>query len=201
MRSLLKSKVAAGVVGALLMSACSSSSDVPESANSNLGNTTVVVPKADNSKNPYGTNANSKVVPYNGSENLKGNPTLDNSRVTVVDTKNVKPTIPTRQLPENSVLTTEMNSKGHVIETRTFNGDQLVKKIEKITVTPKDVTIKVYLKNGKVKTLPDGKIRDFRIATVGQILEAAGEKIPVPQGSPGKSKEQMLKETGGGVSN
>lgn len=200
MRSVLILKIAMGIAGAL-MSGCSSCNDVAEQTNSNQNNATIVVPKEDNSKNPYGANGNTKVVPYNGNTNLNGNPTLDNSKVTVVDTKNVKPSVPSRPLPENSVLTTEMNAKGYVIETRTFKGDQLVRKIERITVTPKEVTVKVYLRNGKVKTLPDGKLRDFRIATIGQILEAVGEKVPVPTGSPAKSKEQTTNQPGGKVSN
>lgn len=184
-----------GIGAVLVASGCTSGEETPEAANANSANTTIVVPKQDNSKNPYGSNANSKMVPYNGSGNTNGNPTLDNSKMTVVDTtRKAKPTVPTKDLPENSFITTEMNAKGYVIETRTFRGDQAIKKVERITVTPKNVTTKVYLKNGKVKDLPADKLRDFRIATVGQILEAVGEKLPAPNGTPVRTKEQTKKE-------
>ncbi len=179
-----------------MLAGCNSCGGAETGVNANANNTTIVVPKADNSNNPYGSNANSKIVPYNGAENINGNPTLDNSKVTVVDTTKLKPSIQARPLPENSEMTTVMNSKGQVIETRTFKDNPYISKIERVTVTPKDVTTKVYLKNGAVKDLPGDKVKDFRIIATSTVLQIIGFRYPT-QGAPkGKTKEEMLKEQG-----
>jgi hypothetical protein len=181
---------------AICLSGCGSCSDAGGNLNTNANNATIVVPKADNTNNPYGSNANSKLVPYNGSENLNGNPTLDNSKITVVDTSKVKPTITTRPLPEDSELSTVMNSKGNVIETRTFKNNPYISKLERVTVTPKDVSLKLYLKNGTVRELPADKVKDFRIVATGTLLDIIGFKYPKDSAPKAKSKEELMKEQG-----
>jgi hypothetical protein len=181
---------------AAVFTGCNSCGAATDENNASSNNATVIVPKEDNTNNPYASNANSKIVPYNGTENLNGNPTLDNSKVTVVDTSNVKPTIRTRPLPEDSELSTVMNSKGHVVETRTFKNNPYISKLEKVTVTPKDVSLKLYLKNGSVKELPIDKVKDFRVIATGTLLEMIGFKYPPDSGPKAKSKEELMKEQG-----
>lgn len=184
------------IVGALVLGGCGSCGQDPQDGNSNLENADVLVPKRDDNGNPFNTNGNANMVPYNGlaNSNFNGNPTLDNSNITVIDTSKVKNTMKGKKLPENSELETKMNSKGHVIETRTFLDNEFISKVEKVTVTPKDVTLKVYLKKGGVKEVSLDKISDFRIATVASLLEAAGVKTE-PKNDPNeKTKEQILKE-------
>lgn len=184
------------VVGALILGGCGSCGENPQGGNANTGNGNLVVPTRDDNGNPYNTSGNANMVPYNGLDNtnLNGNPTLDNSKVTVIDTSQAKNTMKGKKLPENSELETIMNRQGHVIETRTFLDNEYISKVEKVTVTPKDITLKVYLKKGGVKEVSLEKIRDFRIATVGSLLEAAGVKMENKPDPSQKTKEQILRE-------
>ena len=74
--------------------------------------------------------------------------------------------------PDNSEVTSEMNDKGQPLETRTFKKHRVLAKIERIDLDNRN--IKVYLKNGKVVNLPEGKIEDFLTAPANDILKAVG---------------------------
>ncbi len=177
-----------------LLGACSSCDSTTET---NPGNSDqAMVPKEDNNGNPYAVNGERKIVPYNGIENVDTNVTLDNSKVKVVDTKSVDTTIRKKKMPENSEMTTEMNKQGHVLETRTFIDNQFLDKIVKTTINPKNVTLKIYFKDGEVKEIPPEALGNFRIAAVGTIMKAAGREIPADKNAPTKS-EVMKKRAGG----
>lgn len=183
------------IAGAMVLGGCGSCSEAG-TGGANSENGQVVVPKRDDSASPYNSNGNGNLVPYNGlaNSNANGNPTLDNSKVTVVDTSNVKNTLKARKLPENSELTTIMNSKGHVVETRTFVNNEYISKVEKITVNPEDVTLNIHLKKGGVKKVPAGKIKDFRIATVYDLLTSVGITPELKNDPNAPSKEKVLRE-------
>lgn len=171
-------------------SGCASCGDT-DAGNSNTNNVTVIVPeRSENANTPFSSNGNTKMVPYNGAANLNGNSTLDNSKVTVVDTSKVKTENPARPAPENSEIVTEMNAKGHVIETRRFKDNPYLDRLVKTTVTPTQVSLKVYMKSGKVHDLPVDKLADFRIAAVSTILDAVGFKPPV-KADPGAGKKEQ----------
>ena len=167
---------------ALSLGACSACGTSEELSEANA----ITVPKEDSNGNPYNSEGNRKLVPYNGIENIDRNTTLDNSKVTVIDTNKVETTIRSKKMPENSEITTEMNRKGHVIETRKFFDNPYLDKVVKTTITPKNVNLKVHLKNGRVKEIPPESIKDFRIAAVRTFLDAAEFEIPVDPDLPQK---------------
>lgn len=137
-----------------------------------------MVPTENANGNPYNTEGNRRLVPYNGIENVNSDTTLDNSRVTVIDTNKVDTNIRSTNLPENSQITTVMNKQGHVIETRNFFDNKFLDKVVKTTVNPKNVKIEVYLKDGNVKEIDPADLKDFRMAGVATILKAAGYEYP-----------------------
>lgn len=156
-------------ISMIFLSGCSMAANENSGFNENYNpytNTTA------NSKNK--TDESAKAVPYNGlkksdiedvfkrSENPIGQESQSNSTSTLI-----------KPLPENSQLSMQMNEKGYVVETRTFNGLSFLIKIEKTTISPKETKLQIYLKNGKVYDVPEGKMKDFRTATIKTILEAA----------------------------
>lgn len=78
------------------------------------------------------------------------------------------------QAPDNSELSSTMNEKGVFVETRVFKTHPTLAKIEKSFIDMSNPTIKVYLKNGKVLTMPKGKIEKTESATADEILRAVG---------------------------
>ena len=127
------------------------------------------------------TDKSAKVVPYNGLKksdvddafNRSANPDAKQNN------SNSVPTAITKPLPENSEISTEMNSKGYVLETRTFKDHPVLTKIEKTTITPKKTELKVYFKSGKVYAVPEGKLKDFRTASSQEIYQAVGVIVSV----------------------
>lgn len=76
--------------------------------------------------------------------------------------------------PDNSMTTSGMNLKGEPIETRTFQNHPTLLKVERVNLN--DKAIKVYLKNGKVLTLPENMAKNYLKASASDILNAVGEK-------------------------
>ena len=164
-------------LGFVFLNGCSSCNESPSTNTEANATTKVITPKrATNVSVPGNANANNPPKPYPGMKPGE-NPTLDNSKVRVIDTNRAAEPPPARKMPDNSEMTTIMNSKGQVVETRRFLNHPQLGKIERITRTPKDVIVKVYLRNGKVLELPDKKIKDYRIDNALQILTAAGVKV------------------------
>lgn len=78
------------------------------------------------------------------------------------------------QAPDNSELSSTMNEKGVFIETRVFKNHPTLAKVEKSFTDMNNPAIKVYLKNGKVLTMPKGAIEKTESAAASEILRAVG---------------------------
>ncbi len=95
----------------------------------------------------------------------------------------IKPT--TLTAPEDSEYTMQLTDVG--VETRTFkNHPQLLKVVK--TITAKEQTVKVYLKDGRVIPIPAEKVSSMRIDAAATFLNAAGVKP-----APGISREEEKK--------
>ena len=159
-------------ISAIFLYGCSQTSDEDSGFNQNYNPYTNTTANAENK-----TDTSAKVLPYNGLKKTdvdeafkrSGNPAAEQSN------SNTVPTAMTQPLPENSEISTEMNSKGYVLETRTFKDHPVLAKIEKTTISPNKTELKVYLKNGKVYDVPEGKIENFRTATIKSILEVVNQ--------------------------
>ncbi|HUF04437.1 MAG TPA: hypothetical protein VMM38_09710 [Aridibacter sp.] len=167
--------------------ACGASAD-PENTDQ------AMVPEEDANGNPYNTVGNRRLVPHNGIENVDKNITLDNSKVIVIDTNKVETVARKKNLPDDSEMATLMNKQGHVVETRTFLKNKYLDKVVKTTFKPNEVSIKIYLKNGKVVEVTEDKLGNFRTAAARGILDAAGFVIPVDPNEP--QKDPALKKSG-----
>lgn len=78
--------------------------------------------------------------------------------------------------PDNSEISSTMNSKGVPIETRIFKNNPMLLKTEKTFEDAANPVTKVYLKNGKVLIVPKGAIAKPETATGDEILRAVGVK-------------------------
>jgi hypothetical protein len=191
------------LLGCGLMNACGSCGAAPtgnwNSANSGK-NTNVIRPqKAANANGAASNaNANANLRLYPGLEKGK-DPTTDNSKVKVIDTSKLKAKPPVRKMPDNSEMSTVGKPDGSFVESRKFlNHAQLVK-IERTIKSAKDITLNVYLRNGKKITLPNDKLKNYRTASAAQILRAAGFKVDDPRSRPGAVKvDETEKKPAGG---
>ncbi len=80
---------------------------------------------------------------------------------------------------ENSEMMSTMDKQGNFIETRIFKGHPRLEKVERTFLDPKNSTIKIYLKGGKVVTVSGNEIKDLSAASSITFLERAGIKAPV----------------------
>ncbi len=84
---------------------------------------------------------------------------------------NAKP--PTQSAPDNSEVTTALGQ--NLVQTRVFKNHPKINKIESVStfVDGKErKTVKIYLKNGQVRELPDGQIKDAMTEAASNILKA-----------------------------
>lgn len=123
-----------------------------------------------------------------------GLPVPANANVTVVDTNQIKDTMREMPAPDDSTFTAEMNEKGQPVETRTFRSHPILKKVEKITMSPRDYVFKIYLKNGKVVESKSDQLKDFRVISPVNILDAIGMKPPPAKPEPNAPKPEDLKK-------
>ncbi|MDH3492636.1 MAG: hypothetical protein OEM82_03735 [Acidobacteriota bacterium] len=190
-----KTSFIVAVIGLIFLNGCSSCGGPPtENSNAAGANINVITPQRATNIN-VSANANAKPQPYPGIKE-GDNPTLDNSKVQVIDTTKARVDPPARKGPDNSELTTIMNSKGEVIESRRFLNHEQLEKMERITRSPRDVTIKVFLRNGKVIEIANDKIASFKNVKPDQVLIAAGVK-PIPKSTSKGTKEEELKKRSG----
>ena len=96
-----------------------------------------------------------------------------------------------RPAPDNSEIFTEL--KEEPIETRIFKNHPQLIKVVKSGIPPKQ-TIKVYLKNGKVVSLPGEKIPNLGVEPAADILQAAGVQPPPPPAAPGDTRGTTKKQ-------
>lgn len=133
------------------------------------------------------SNTNSEMIPHEGIDaNQFNNNTSDISVVNRTPSSN-DPQMGPRTAPDNSLVNTTQRSDGSFAETRTFKDHPELSKVERVTNGAK-VTVKVYLKNGKVIEVPKEKLQEFQILAPGNILLAAGIKPAVPQPKNPKKK-------------
>ena len=90
-----------------------------------------------------------------------------------MQTNGAKPNGPTQAAPDNSEISSTLSE--NFVQTRTFKDHPQIEKVE-MTTLPKENNrkiIKVYLKGGKVKEIPEDKIGDPMAASADNILKAA----------------------------
>jgi hypothetical protein len=137
-------------------------------------------------------NANKEIptIPSNTQGNTENNtqPVIQadntNGAVNTLNAQVIKPgkmsTNPGRPVSDNSEIFTEL--RDFPIETRVFKSHpQLVKVVK--SGMPGKMTIKVYLKGGKVVDVPGDKFPNLGAETAASILDAAGIKAPQPPSS------------------
>jgi len=79
---------------------------------------------------------------------------------------------------ENSEVSSTMDKQGNFVESRFFKGHPQLDKVERTYLDPKNSTLKIFLKGGKVVTVSGDKIQDFVGTTSAMYLELAGVKAP-----------------------
>jgi hypothetical protein len=94
-----------------------------------------------------------------------------------------------RPAPDDSTFTSYLSEAGY--EIRTFRSHPQLKKVEKRTTDDGKVTIKVFLRNGKVIELPGTAIQVLSNAPAFQIMDAAGVSAPATpsQSNPKKGNQ------------
>lgn len=102
------------------------------------------------------------------------------------EAENNKQTIPA---PENSVVSNEMNKQGNPVQTRKFNGNPAIDKLEVITLGEKQTKQLLYLKNGKVLEIPNGAVENPMFASSYTLLKAVGIDVKTPE-QPNTPKKQ-----------
>ncbi|HQU83758.1 MAG TPA: hypothetical protein PKY59_11555 [Pyrinomonadaceae bacterium] len=164
------------LVLSFLCSCSSSSSETNQTKSNSAANSSTANSAANlqmNSSSSVTTNGSVQVVANVDPNAFNAKPDT-NVRVVAVDPKDDrnKSGVTGRTAPDNSTVSSSMNAKGIPIETRAFNNDKYLIKVERIFTNPK--TIKIYLKNGKVVEVGEDKLPNFTATSTGNILIAAG---------------------------
>jgi len=157
----------------LITAGCGGSNSAPNSnsapiANSNRAN--------DQTVNPPTFPANSNINPPTSNSAPSNNPALPGNvavKKIPMQTNGAKPNGPTQAAPDNSEISSTLSE--NFVQTRTFKDHPQIEKVE-MTTLPKENNrkiIKVYLKGGKVKEIPEDKIGDPMAASADNILKAA----------------------------
>ncbi len=124
-------------------------------------------------------NSNAKMVPREGVDPTGFDSNSSDTPVTNQPRSNQSSPVGPRSAPDNSELNTTMRPDGTFAETRTFKDHPQLIKIERVTSGQK-VSLKIYLKNGKVVEVPKEKLPEFQVIAPGTILLAAGVKPAAP---------------------
>nr|MDQ3322742.1 hypothetical protein [Acidobacteriota bacterium] len=77
--------------------------------------------------------------------------------------------------PDDSQVTTALGE--NLVQTRVFKNNPRINKIESVTMFTdgqQKKVVKVYLKNGQVRELPESKVKDAMTETASNILKAIG---------------------------
>jgi len=92
-------------------------------------------------------------------------------------TRDVKISVPTRPAPDNSEISDSLAE--NMVSTRTFKNNPQIAKIEVITLLAQNnkKQIKVYLRNGQVRELPEGKVDPLN-DTAANIMKALAGEAP-----------------------
>lgn len=151
--------------------ACSSANN---DAATNANTATVV---NSSTANPIGANAIVAVPSPAANSAVPGIPNAPaNAVVKGGDmTRSAKPQLVARAAPDNSETTMSLGE--NLVETRIFKNNAQIAKVERITETANagKKRIKVYLRNGQVRELPEGKVGDVMSETGANIFKAVSE--------------------------
>ncbi len=160
-------------ISAVFLCNCSSASNENSGFNENYN------PYTNTNNHENNADSAAKAVPYDNLKKSDTDKVFSRSANSRANQNTANPTALTQSLPENSEISTQMNDKGYVVETRTFKDHMVLKKIEKITITPKKTELKVYFKSGKIYDVPKDKIENFRTASAQDIYQAVGVIVSV----------------------
>ena len=199
-----------GVAATLTLAACSSSNEAKPAAAGNTATANTAAPVTATSPNPGNSNTNAivdgaSVAPQAVDANLLNGETLDagiqspqvQNRLARIRKTGTGPAGPpvdaaalamklARPAPDNSTFTSYLSDAGY--EIRTFRDHPQLKKVEKRTADGGTVTIKVYLRNGKVIELPGTAIPILSTAPALHIMDAAGLSAPSAPAKPNPKK-------------
>lgn len=100
--------------------------------------------------------------------------------------ENIGQTVPA---PENSVVSNEMNIQGNPVQTRKFNDNPTIDKLEVITFGEKQTKQLLYLKNGRVLEIANGAVANPIQASSYTLLKAVGIELKNPE-TPNNIKKQ-----------
>jgi len=75
---------------------------------------------------------------------------------------------------EDSQITSAMNASGQMYESRIFKRHPQLVKVDATWINPKEKSLKIVLRNGRVMDVTTDKIVNLKLATAAQILELVG---------------------------
>lgn len=159
------------IISAISLSfAATACSSAPAPATETNANTNVVV--LQNNSNPIAGNVAAPSQPTNstvpGIPNAPANINLSKEDLT----QKAKVQNMANPAPDNSEITIRLDQ--FPIETRTFKSHPQLAKVERIQdVANKKTVVKVYLKNGQVKELPENTVQNAMAAPAAEIVKAA----------------------------
>lgn len=79
-----------------------------------------------------------------------------------------------REAAEDSEIAVTMNSDGSILEIRKFNTDPQLSRIEATWSGPKEKSLKIFLRRGKVLNVKTDRIQNLQTAPTSLLLEIAG---------------------------
>jgi hypothetical protein len=133
-----------------------------------------------------------------GNSNIPGIPNIPGADKPISKedpTRGAKVQSVSRPAPDDSQITTSLGQD--LIETRTFKNNAQIAKIEVIGTTSK--TVKIYLRNGQVRELPEGKVGDplsesanniLKVLAAGGTAQSKPENKPTPPAAIDSQKKQ-----------
>ncbi len=167
---------------------CNSAPSENSSAVSNSNANTAVVISTNNTNPTINSNPASNIQSSVavGNSNIPGIPNVPGTDKPISKedpTRNPKVQAVSRPAPDSSEITTSLGQD--LVETRTFKNNAQIAKIEVIGTGKK--IIKVYLRNGQVRELPEGKVGDPLSESANNILKAlaaGGADTSKPESKP-----------------
>jgi hypothetical protein len=166
------------IISVLAAAGCSAASTTNTSSNANTAIAVSNAPDPTQNAN-IAPPANSAIA---GIPNAPANLALKED-----PTRNAKIKTMTNPAPDNSEVSVSLGE--YPIETRTFKSHPQLAKVERIQdVANKKTIVKVYLKNGQVRELGDGKIQNPMGAAANDILQALTGAASPPTAQPDVKK-------------
>ncbi|MDQ4120315.1 MAG: hypothetical protein M3209_02465 [Acidobacteriota bacterium] len=163
------------IISALSLSVAATACSTTTAPAETNPNTNVAV--AQNNANPIANVPPSTPVTNSAVAGIPNAPTNFNMAVKGDPTKNAKVENMASPAPDNSEITISLGQ--YPVETRTFRKHAQLAKVERIQdVANKRTIVKVYLRSGQVKELPENAVQNPMAAPAAEILEAAQNAQP-----------------------